>query len=326
MVRLFPSLASEYSLTLTHTHTHRYMRGLPHNKTKLANDDESFRRALRWDSRVDGKWLDRDRLSLLMYAVVNNNESIVRDVVKKLRGNHDDEDYKRHIDSRIRDQGFVELGIPGKTTILFAAISKTLLFVDTNSIKTNIRYGGVYGRAENLKCWLKHFPNWNLEHRNTKIGGQALGITLYMGPNKYETFKVLLKAGARIDTITHTGVSNLIAACSNEDADPQVIQHLLTRMSRKEVNYRLRPQTSKWKLIRLSAKILYRFGLVKSTIVKRLALGAGLTALHYAARRGDVDVVKMLLSAGADPRITNDFANSARHVVDFVGDVVDVVR
>ena len=123
MVRLFPSLASEYSLTLTHTHTHRFMRGLPHNKTKLANDDESLRRALRWDSRVDGKWLDRDRLSLLMYAVVNNNESIVRDVVKKLRGNHDDEEYKRHIDSRVRDQGFVELGIPGKTTILFAAMS-----------------------------------------------------------------------------------------------------------------------------------------------------------------------------------------------------------
>ena len=45
--------------------------------------------------------------------------------------------------------------------------------------------------------------------------------------------------------------------------------------------------------------------------MKRLALGTGLTALHYAARRGDVDVVKMLLSAGADPRITNDFGHDA---------------
>ena len=100
----------------------------------------------------------------------------------------------------------------------------------------------------------------------------------------------------------------------------------------------------------------------------------GATALHYAARRGDMEIVELLLSAGADPSLKNDLGqdaaamcksfpelrgdvgeareedevawygrktgavevlgkenqhsntDSARDVVDFVGESVDVVR
>ena len=41
-------------------------------------------------------------------------------------------------------------------------------------------------------------------------------------------------------------------------------------------------------------------------LAHRLAHGAGLTALHYAARRGDVEIVTLLLEAGADPYIENE--------------------
>ena len=46
--------------------------------------------------------------------------------------------------------------------------------------------------------------------------------------------------------------------------------------------------------------------IVNSALVNRLAQGAGLTALHYAARRGDVEIVTLLLEIGADPRIKNE--------------------
>ena len=45
-------------------------------------------------------------------------------------------------------------------------------------------------------------------------------------------------------------------------------------------------------------------------LAHRLAHGAGLTALHYAARRGDVEIVTLLLEAGADRWWARCFVNS----------------
>ena len=45
---------------------------------------------------------------------------------------------------------------------------------------------------------------------------------------------------------------------------------------------------------------------VDGAFFDRLANGPGLTALHYAARRGDVEIVTLLLEAGADPYIENE--------------------
>ena len=40
--------------------------------------------------------------------------------------------------------------------------------------------------------------------------------------------------------------------------------------------------------------------------MRRVAESCGLTALHYAARRGDLDIVKVLMEYGADPYVTTD--------------------
>ena len=45
-------------------------------------------------------------------------------------------------------------------------------------------------RVDNVKFWLNEFPDWNLEARNNSVGGIALGLALFMGPNRL-----------RIDTI-----------------------------------------------------------------------------------------------------------------------------
>ena len=41
-----------------------------------------------------------------------------------------------------------------------------------------------------------------------------------------------------------------------------------------------------------------------------LAQESGTTALHFAVRRGDVDVVNLLLEHGADPTIKNDLGKT----------------
>ena len=46
-------------------------------------------------------------------------------------------------------------------------------------------------------------------------------------------------------------------------------------------------------------------------LVHRLAHAPGLTALHYAARRGDVEIVKMLLANGADVNIIHSHKSTA---------------
>ena len=40
--------------------------------------------------------------------------------------------------------------------------------------------------------------------------------------------------------------------------------------------------------------------------MKRIAENCGLTALHYAARRGDMEIVELLMEYGAKPSTRND--------------------
>ena len=105
-----------------------------------------------------------------------------------------------------------------------------------------------------------------------------------------------------------------MAACANEDADPKVVQLLLVKLFDDldgSINYQMRSRTTKWKLLRGAAKILVRGHIVNTTLANRLAHGAGLTALHYASRRGDAEIVKVLLDAGADPYLKNEMGLNA---------------
>ena len=55
--------------------------------------------------------------------------------------------------------------------------------------------------------------------------------------------------------------------------------------------------TSKWAV---------RLGATRSRLLHRVAESGGLTALHYAARRGDMEILELLLEHGAKPSIRND--------------------
>ena len=124
-----------------------------------------------------------------------------------------------------------------------------------------------------------------------------------------------------------------MAACKNEDSDPKVVKLLLKLFDRVDdlgldgdINFQVRSRTLKWKLLRGTAKVMARGHVVRSALTDRLAHGAGLTALHYAARRGDVEIVKILLEAGADPYIENEMGLNSFDITRKFGPFPSVMR
>jgi hypothetical protein len=169
----------------------------------------------------------------------------------------------------------------------------------------------IFGRTGNVKFWLDRFPDWNLERKNKVVGGVALGQAVFMGPHRLEVVKMLLDRGASLNHITDTGGSILTALCSNEDSDLGVLQLLLEKTKNtNQVNIKRRGRTLKWRNIHRLARLLTRYKLTTSGLMTALAQDSGSTALHYAVQRGDVDVMNILLSHGADPRIQNDLGKS----------------
>ena len=148
-----------------------------------------------------------------------------------------------------------------------------------------------------------------------------------MGANKAETVKVLLDAGASIDFQTFSGGNALTAAVDTDDSDPDVVRMVLEKfkssLTVKEftsiLNYRLKALSVKWKALYFVSKCLKRMGISKSGVMHSMALWSGTTALNLAVMRGDVEIVKILLTHGADPSIKNDLGMSAFKICDLSG-------
>ena len=58
--------------------------------------------------------------------------------------------------------------------------------------------------------------------------------------------------------------------------------------------------------MRAAARLAVKSKIIRSQLLIRVAESSGLTALHYAARRGDMEIVELLLKHGAEPSIKND--------------------
>ena len=218
---------------------------------------------------------------------------------------NDAEERKRRMESRICKEGFLKVCVPGSCTALICAMTvsspgmiQLLLENGANVNATDINGNNplvcacVYNNVNTVKFWLKEFPDWDLEARNNVVGGMALGCAVFMGPNRLELTTLLLKHGAKIDTVTDTGSSILLSACANTDADPRVVK-LLLKTHNHDINYRRRGTTMKWRLIQMVAKTTVRVMSNPGLLIKVLAEEDGATALHESARRGDLEIVEV---------------------------------
>jgi hypothetical protein len=164
---------------------HFWIRGLNSSVNNGRNMTGStitcFKKILHWDAAIDGEWIDRKGVSILVYAACMNNQGAVHSILDSMKEN---EIISELIDARIPKSGFLYVGIPGLCTALIGAmvigssnVVETLLENGANPYITD-KYGNdplmcacVYGRFENVKFWLeKRFVDWNLETRQ-KYGG-----------------------------------------------------------------------------------------------------------------------------------------------------------
>jgi ankyrin repeat protein len=161
------------------------------------------------------------------------------------------------------------------------------------------------GRLDNVQTWISKVK-WNVNRRNKKFGATALNIAVYVGPRKLDLVRYLIeKKNASVSCLSKSGTSAFILACENEDADPKLIRYLLDQ-SDVNVNRQIQSQSIKWAILRRAARLAFSFKISRAQLLRRVAESGGLTALHYAARRGDMEIVELLLEHGAKPSIKND--------------------
>jgi hypothetical protein len=73
-----------------------------------------------------------------------------------------------------------------------------------------------------------------------------------------------------------------------------------------DLHRQTKSQTMNWKMLRAAARLVVRSKVFSAKLLRRVAESSGLTALHYAARRGDVEIVELLMEYKANPSIKND--------------------
>ena len=130
--------------------------------------------------------------------------------------------------------------------------------------------------------------------------------TSYLGPKKLDTVRYLIEElNADVNIQNKSGSSALILACGNEDCDPKVVRYLVEEAG-VDLNRQINSKTTMWKLMRATARFAVNSKMTRSKFLRRVAESSGLTALHYAARRGDMEIVELLLEHGAKPSIRND--------------------
>jgi len=110
------------------------------------------------------------------------------------------------------------------------------------------------------------------------------------------------------------GGSALINVCTSEDGSPELLQlfiELHKGQITQAINIQRRGRTLKWRNIFRIARFMYQNSLTKSELFKEFAHMTGSTALHYAVKLGDADIVDLLLRHGADPTIKNDLGKTS---------------
>jgi len=103
---------------------HWWMRGLKNEENIVADENvtavQKFKKILRWDT--GDSWFDRDGVGLLMYAVTADESHTVSELLQMLKRDFNGDEYTRRLESRVRDEGYVSLGVLGGSTTLMAAM------------------------------------------------------------------------------------------------------------------------------------------------------------------------------------------------------------
>jgi ankyrin repeat protein len=160
----------------------------------------------------------------------------------------------------------------------------------------------IYGEDQNnIRGWLKRYPQWSLERRETTVGATALLWATGVGANKAKVVEALLEHGANPFVLGHTGASVVHSVALNPDSSPDLVQWLLHYSDGKLLpllKLGSSPRTVQWRLIFSITQILARVG-VRRKVVQELASWEGVTPLHHAGAMVHVAICDVLVRNGA---------------------------
>jgi hypothetical protein len=93
-----------------------------------------------------------------------------------------------------------------------------------------------------------------------------------------------------------------------------------------DIHRQIKSQTMNWKMLRAAARLVVRSKVFSTKLLRRVAESSGLTALHYAARRGDVEIVELLMEYKANSFIKNDLGRDVLSYCEAFPEIKDAIK
>jgi hypothetical protein len=283
--------------------------GQKHASQEFKNDAshlQALKKRLEWkDEAAESKRTRSSGASLLFWAVLADDLSSVQEMVRS-----EMKDINRGL-----TQSWPELTLFAKMTPLMIAMGfarwgvvEALLQAGANPLSTDkdghdaLMFAAIYGKdANNIRGWLKRYPQWNLEREEATIGMPVLHWAAAAGANSAKTVEALLEHGANPLSLNDTGGSVLNLLALNPDCSPDFMQWLLRYSDGKLLPFLKHgnsPRVMQWRVIYSITKVLARAG-VRRKVIQEFASWEGVTALHFAGAMGHLAICDVLVRNGA---------------------------
>jgi hypothetical protein len=274
--------------------------------TSDASRLQALKERLEWqDEGAESKRTRSSGASLLFWAVLADDLSSVREILRSeikdinrgLTGNHPELSMLAKMTPLMMAMGFARWGV-----------AEALLKAGANPLSTDkdghdaLMFAAMYGEDENnIKGWLKMYPQWNLERREATVGLTALHCAAAVKANKAKVVEALLEHGANPLTLTHAGGSVVTCVALNPDSSPDLMQWLLHYSDGKLLpllKLGSLPRTVQWRIFYSITQVLARVG-VRRKVVQEFASWEGRTPLHFAGFHGHLAIYDVLVRNGA---------------------------
>ena len=299
------------------------MRGLPMGEAPSGLD--AARTQFRWRGEEQEAAETRQTgVGIVFWCAISDNGNAMRELAAAARDGGRNESEKMRID-RSDLFGWFQKGMtPLHMAASFASwpVVSTLLDMgyDATAKSTDAGFDSltlacITGRAETVQKWCARFPGrQKLTRRATPAGFTALAGACAFGPDKLETVKAVVAAGADPSVCTAlTGTTVLHNVASNRDANEELVRYLLGLPGVQElVDTKMCGKTVKWKAqFKIAGLLVKRLG-SKKAILKNVSEWNGNSAVAAAARNGNSAAVRVLVSEGhADTSLQNAMGQSA---------------
>eukprot|EP00434_Breviolum_minutum_P006396 symbB.v1.2.005644.t1/scaffold331.1/size227729/4 len=269
---------------------------------------DALKRMLGW-TEYDQKRARASGFGLMMCAAVADNADAVHDLAARdSTGNQVNQGLKRHF----YHLAFMWKNVrPLGAAMAYASWETVQALLDVGADPKARAANGMdalffaccLGNLENIKGWLKTFPKWDIERTIPIVGMSPLCAAVCSGAKKEPVLKVLIEAKANLVQKHRWGgdSSLLCMVANNEDSQCEALQLLLDNGCNVNANWTAHSAFFKGtlKVVRMSSKML------PDRPLQELAVLQTATPLHFAAKRGDVEMVRLLIASKADVHSRN---------------------